>query len=342
MSVNRIASSLIICIAVVIILIYGSSLLIPFVFAWCIWFLVREIKHLLNRIPWINDKVPNWINNLLASIVIFAALGMIGRVLSVNIQSLARSYPQYESNIHHVTDGLNKQFNIDIMRYVNQYAGDLDFGAILSSIFNSISDMLGNAVMILIYVIFIFIEEAFFLPKLKALFSDEKQYDKIYSILVKISDSISHYIGLKTLISIITGTASYIALFIIGIQAPFFWAFLIFLLNYIPTIGSLTATVFPAVFALLQYGEVGPFVYVLVCVGAIQVIMGNIIEPKMMGNSLNISALVTLLSLSFWGALWGVTGMMLSVPITVMMVIIFSHFPATRPIAILLSDKGKV
>ena len=145
---------------------------------------------------------------------------------------------------------------------------------------------------------------------------------------------------LKTFVSLLTGLLSYFALLSIGVEAPVFWAFLIFLLNYIPTIGSLIATSFPALFALLQFGELGPFLWVLGVVGAIQVIIGNIVEPKVMGNSLNISSLVVLLALAIWGSLWGIIGMILSVPITVIMVIIFAEFKATRPIAVLLSEKG--
>lgn len=121
-----------------------------------------------------------------------------------------------------------------------------------------------------------------------------------------------------------------------------FWAFLIFILNFIPTIGSLIATLFPALFCLLQFGEFSQFATVLTVVGSIQLLVGNIIEPKVMGNSLNLSPLVALISLSFWGTLWGITGMVLSIPITVIIVIILSQFNYTKPIAILLSEKGKL
>jgi AI-2 transport protein TqsA len=139
-----------------------------------------------------------------------------------------------------------------------------------------------------------------------------------------------------------TGVLSYIAMLFIGVDAALFWAFLIFLLNYIPTIGSLLGTLFPATFALMQYGELMPFVWVLIAVGVIQIIVGNIIEPKIMGDSLNISALVVILTLSFWGLVWGVIGMILSVPITVIIIIICAEFPKTRFIAIMLSDKGSI
>jgi predicted PurR-regulated permease PerM len=143
-------------------------------------------------------------------------------------------------------------------------------------------------------------------------------------------------------VSFITGLASYLILWIIGIDFAFFWAFLIFLLNYIPTVGSLIGTVFPALIALLQFDSMRPAVLVLVLVGIVQVLVGNLLEPKLMGNSLNVSPLVVLLSLTLWGSLWGVVGMILSVPITVMMVIVFAQFESTKSVAILLSEKGNV
>ena len=139
-----------------------------------------------------------------------------------------------------------------------------------------------------------------------------------------------------------TGLLSYFVLLIIGVDAPAFWAFLIFVLNFIPTIGSLIATIFPTIFALLQFGDFTQGILVLAIVGSIQMVIGNLVEPKLMGDSLNISPLVVLLTLAIWGVMWGITGMLLSVPITVIMIIIMSEFQTTRPLAILLSQTGKI
>ena len=115
--------------------------------------------------------------------------------------------------------------------------------------------------------------------------------------------------------------------------------FLIFLLNFIPTIGSLLATLFPVAFSLLQFGEFTTASIILIIVSAIQVVIGNLIEPRWMGNSMNISPLVSILSLMFWGLIWGTTGMIISVPFTVVVIIILSEIESTRPLAILLSEK---
>lgn len=338
----RAAAMSIIIVAVVITLIYGQNLMIPLVFAILIWFLVREITKTLDRIPFIRKRFPRWLKNLITSLIILSFLGFVGSILTSSIQNLADSYQVYEANVTSIVDKINNTFNIDIGAYISENAMDFDFGAILGSIFNSLSYILGNTFLILIYALFVFLEEAVFQHKLKGIFSNRSGYETTVEMLEKIESSITRYIGLKTLISLITGILSYVVLLIIGVDSPVFWAFLIFLLNYIPTIGSLIATTFPAVFALLQYGEFYYLFMVLIFVGVVQLAVGNVLEPKLMGNSLNISPLVAILSLTFWGAVWGVTGMFLGVPITVILVIIFSHFDSTRPVAIMLSEKGKV
>ena len=259
-----------------------------------------------------------------------------------NINELAKSHLLYEGNIEHMIAQFNERFQINLVDYLKSQTGTFDFGMVLKQIFKSLSDLLSNTFIIIIYALFIFLEEANFQQKLKSVFNNKAQFEKINDVLEKIEKSVTSYIGLKTLVSFITGLGSYIALLFIGIDAPVFWAFLIFLLNYIPTIGSLIGTLFPAFFCLLQFGDLSSFLMVLGVVGTLQVIVGNLLEPKLMGNTLNISSFVAIFALSFWGTLWGITGMLLSVPITVIMVIIFSHFSSTRPVAIMLSEKGNI
>ena len=238
---------------------------------------------------------------------------------------------------------LSAMLNVDIMGMVSDYTANMDVSGMISSTVDLTTSFMGNAFLILLYVLFLLIEESIFPEKLRALFkTEDAKYDGTQSLFQKMDKNISRYLSLKTLVSLLTGVLSYIAFLIFGLDAPIFWAMLIFVLNYIPTIGSLIATVFPAVFAILQFGELAPFVYILIVVGIIQVVVGNIVEPALMGNSLNISSLVVVLSLTIWGAIWGIMGMILSVPITVMMIIVFEEIPALRPIAILLSEKGKL
>jgi predicted PurR-regulated permease PerM len=278
----------------------------------------------------------------LVVIIIFGLIGLVGQTLSRNIQSLLGSYKQYEKNLSVIAYQLNQIAGRDVVSYLENFFGDLNFGKIFGELLNSLSSLLGSSFLIIIYVVFIFTEESFFQPKLRAICRTEEQYTKMRDLIDRIGNSMTHYIGLKSLMSVITGVLSYLILLFIGINSPAFWAFLIFILNFIPNIGSLIATVFPAIFSLLQFGSIWPFVLILVLVGTVQVLVGNFLEPRVMGQALNISPLVTILALSFWGVLWGITGMLLSVPITVMLVIIFTQFNPTKPFAILLSKTGEI
>jgi len=233
-------------------------------------------------------------------------------------------------------------FHVDVVDWIKENLNNFDFTGILQNMLNAVYELFADAFLVILYVAFLIIEEAALPAKLKAMFPGNEQFSKINDLLKKLNNSINNYIWLKTVVSIITGVLSYVALLIIGVDSAFFWAFLIFLLNYIPTIGSLIATIFPALMSLLQTGSFTPFILVLICVGVIQLIVGNIIEPRMMGNSLNISSLVVLIALAFWGSIWGVVGMILSVPVTVMLIILFAQFPKTKDIAIILSGNGKV
>lgn len=339
---NKAASFFIVATGTVVTLIYGKHLLIPFIFALLLWFLIRSIRHLLNRSQVFRDKLPSWSKNLISSAVILCVLVLTAKVLTNSVETLTSSYPQYEPNVEHIMDEVNEATGMDVGQFVNDHIMDFDFGGILSTAVNSITDMLGNVFIIIIYVIFIFLEEAYFRTKLHHALDTSGRTGTVVDIIKEAEVSISHYVGLKTLVGLISASLSYITLLFIGVDAPAFWAFTIFVLSFIPFIGPLVATVFPAIFCLIQFGEFTPCFIVLGCIGTIVVVMGNVVEPKLMGNSLNVSPLVVIISLAIWGTLWGITGMILSVPIAVILVIIFSHFEQTKNIAIMLSEKGDI
>lgn len=335
---NKIYILLLVVIGVVV-LIYGQSIIVPFILAVIFWLMIRIVRSLLMKIRFIN-KLPVGLLTSFSTLVLIAFIGMFGSLISSNIQQLSLALPQYENNVNIIVDSINQKFSIDIANIIVDYTSDFDFASILTDIFGALTSIFGNVVTVLIFLLFILLEEPTFSKKLRAMYPDNNKHDHISEMIVKIGNSINGYLTVKTFTSFLTGFLSYFALLFIGVDAPLFWAFLIFLLNYIPTIGSLIATLFPTIFAMLQFGDISPAILVLSIVGAIQVIVGNILEPRIMGSSLNISPLVVIITLFLWGAIWGVVGMLLSVPITVMIIIVLSEFENTRPIAILLSQKG--
>lgn len=341
MNVKSLASFLVSIIATVVILIYCKSLLIPFVFALLLWVLVRKLNAILNTSSLIR-RLPSWIKTTFSTTIIILVIGLLLNIVVTSIINLSETYTDYQANFNSMVISVDRFFGIDSLMIVKDNVGKFNFGSILSTTITALTDILGNAFMIIIYALFIFFEESNFQKKLKLIFNDEDQYQKISATLGKIEKSVSDYLGVKTILSLLTGFLSYSVMAFIGVDYAVFWAFLIFLLNYIPTVGSLLATIFPVIFCLLQFGDYKNALAVLVFVGAIQVLVGNILEPKLMGNSLNISSLIAIVALTLWGIIWGVTGMILSIPITVIIIITLSQFERTKAIAIMLSEKGKL
>lgn len=353
MNPGKIASSLLIIAAIFALLFFGKSLLIPFVIAILIWYIINTVSHYIGEYKLVKKFLPNWAKTALSALIIVFVLTLVGTLIADNAKQMAFALPRYQKNVGHLFERIGDSFPsvrevldlespIKLRESLKPLTDNINFADIISNLLNTLSGMAGNTFLILIYVMFLFFEQAVFPKKIKALFPQEERYEQLQKILTDINEAIRAYLSVKLTVSLITAISSYAVMAIMGLDFAFFWAFLIFLLNFIPNIGSLIATIFPALLALIQFDTLKPFVVILVCVGAIQLIVGNLIEPRMMGSSLNISSLVVILALSLWGALWGVAGMILCVPITVIMMIIFAHFPSTRPIAILLSEKGEL
>lgn len=330
-----------IVVTTVVVCIYAQSIILPFILAILFWFLIRVMKKILAKLKFIG-RAPQWLLTVFSTLLLIGFLVLAVSMISNNISELSKAMPKYEANVKQVTNSINERFDIDLGNLLGDYSKDINFGSILSSIFSTLTGLFGNAFTVLLYLVFLLLEEPIFPKKLRAMYPDQKRYKHVTDLVNKIDHSIGNYVALKTLTSLMTGFLSYFALYFIGIDAPIFWAFLIFVLNFIPTIGSLIATLFPTLFAILQFGDLTNGILVLAIVGAIQMIIGNVVEPRLMGNSLNISPLVVFLTLAAWGAIWGISGMLLSVPITVILILIMSEFPGTQPIAILLSQRGSL
>ncbi len=332
----------IIAIGIILALVYGQNMLIQLIIAFLLWFAALQLKKAAGRFTWFSRFVPEKLQSITVLGGLLFVVYLVLHTVIGNLSELLVAFSDYEANITAIAVKIEKLFHIDLQAEISSVIESLDIKNILSNLAAGLSDIFSNSMMILIYLLFIFLETDSVKLKIKVLFPEQDSRQKFMKALEKIELSLSSYFRVKTLMSLLTGFLSYLVLLAIGVDSPMFWAFLIFVLNYIPTIGSLVATVFPAVFSLLQFGELMPFILILALIGAIQQIVGNFIEPRLMGKNLNISPMVTIIALAIWGQIWGVMGMLLSVPITVIMIIVLSQFPATHKAAILLSEKGEL
>lgn len=328
---------------VIFFIIYFKELLKPFVMAVMVWYLIKTIYGYIGKITILKRKLPRWLRITLAMVLIFGIVQGTLNLIIYNLSELVANFSTYKNTLNTFLLNMGESMGFaNIIDSMQSQVEKLDLQGFLAGTVSSLSATVGNIIIVIIYIVFLLLEEVTFSKKIDLIFPEPKRRERIQNILNEIYISTNKYITLKTGISILTGGLSYVVLLFFGIDYAFLWAFLIFLFNYIPYIGSLIATFLPAIFAFVQFGSIWSFVWVFVSVEAIQIIVGNYIEPKMMGKSLNLSPLVVVLALSFWGYVWDLLGMFLSVPITSVLLITLAQFPSTRNIAILLTENGNL
>jgi predicted PurR-regulated permease PerM len=155
----------------------------------------------------------------------------------------------------------------------------------------------------------------------------------------RVSSRFGRYFYTRTVMGVIQGVATGLFAWAVGLDLPLVWGLLSALLNYIPTIGSVLAVVPPSLFALVQFPQSGKALLVVGGLAAVQIILGNYVDPRIQGRWLSLSPVVVLLSVAFWGWLWGPAGALIAVPITLAMVIAGQEFPSLRPLSILLASE---
>lgn len=328
---------------VVYLLVIGQAILLPFILAVFVWHLINAVAAQCGRLQ-LNDGplLPVWGRYSAAILLLLGLVWFVVDLIAGNISQVGQAAPGYEQNLRELAARLSAALGLQELPSVRALFDELNLSDVIRRLVSAVTGIAGSAGIMLVYVAFLLLEQGSFRHKIAALFPEAEREALVHRILHRIAGEIQTYLWLKTLGSLLTGFLSYLVMKIIGIDFAEFWALLIFALNYIPYIGALLGVVFPALIALVQFETLSPFIITTALLALIQFLIGNVLEPKMMGKGLNISPLVMLLALAFWGSIWGVTGMFLAVPMMVVIMIICSNFDQTRSLAILLSENGQL
>ena len=330
---------------VIYFLVVAKRLLIPFVIAVAIWYLIESLSLFIGKMS-INrkakKKIPRWLSLIFSALVIIGLFIGAVKIVIDTFKSMRSTLPDYEEKFQSFFNQLPDFFEFGEIESVTDLLQEINVAATAGPVFDTVTNLFASVILVIIYVIFLLLERNVLSVKLKNLFGQKSNYDHFRSVLSKINESIRTYISVKIFTSFLTGFLSYLVMEIIGLDFAIFFAFLIFLLNFIPSIGSITATSLPLLFSIVQFESLSTFILLLILIVGIQIIVGNYIDPLLMGSKLNISPLVIILSLVGWGSIWGFAGMIFSVPFTAVLIIIFNEFKGTKPIAILLSEAGKL
>ncbi|MFO1038839.1 MAG: AI-2E family transporter [Geminicoccaceae bacterium] len=336
------AAWLIVVILVGALLVIGRDVLIPLALAVLIWQLINAIAARYRKVR-IRGQTPNtWLRLTLAVATIVLALILVSNLIVDNVGAVTAAAPRYEQNLSQVLPHIAATFGLPAPPRLGEMLGHIDIGAWIGSISTTLGAFAGNIGLVALYVAFMLFEQESFDRKIDRLFPDPARAAEVRRLLGHMERRIERYLWIKTILSVLAAVLSWFVLLAVGVDYAAFWALIVFMLSYIPTIGAIFGVMFPALLTLLQFGAIGPFLVVTIGLGIIQFGLHNVLEPKLMGHSLNLSPVVMILSLAVWGSMWGVAGMFLCVPIMVIAMIICAHFTTTRPIALLMSATGEL
>ena len=324
----------------------GKEVFVPIIFGALVFYVIVGLTRLLGRIPVIGRILPPRLRSALSVLVIAWGLIAIANLILANKDSVLALAPQYQESLLAVIQRgavlLHLETEPTWTTLRRDLFGQISLQPLIGSMVASVSAIAVTVIVVLLYASFLLIEQRSFDAKIAGLSSDPRIVARVRQVTSEINSRIGAYLALKTFISILLGLTSWIVMAFMGLEFAAFWAVVIALLNYVPYIGSFLGVLFPVTMAIVQFANPNDVLAVLLPLIALQFLIGNFLDPYVMGNSLNLSPFAILVSLATWSALWGIPGAFLAVPITAIMAIVFSEFAGTRPLAVLLSRDGRL
>ncbi|MBI2739792.1 MAG: AI-2E family transporter [Rhodospirillales bacterium] len=342
MTLQRAALWAIVVAATMYLLVAGRGLLLPFVLGIVLWYMIDALADAFEHPRIGRLRLPRPVALVAAVCIMGGLLWVVGRTIGRNVTAVIDAAPNYERRLQILINEAARLVGMEQAPTIGELFDRISLADTLSSIATAAASVVSVAGIVVIYAGFLFVEQARFRRKLVIVLGSGENQERVEAVLDQIDHDIRVYIRIKTTLAAITSALAYSVMASVGVDFAAFWAVMVFFFYYIPTVGSILAIVAPAVLTLVQFDNLTPFLIVLLVFGTIQVVTANVVEPAIMGSSLNLSPLVVIVSLMVWGTIWGVVGMFLCVPITVVSLIVLAQFETTRPIAVLLSSDGKI
>ncbi|MEM7479582.1 MAG: AI-2E family transporter [Acidobacteriota bacterium] len=313
---------------------WAQALLVPFLLSIFLAVIAAS------PVAWLRQRgAPNWLAVVTVVFTIMAAVVGLAVFVGRTINEFTSRIPVYQQRLQEELVSLSGEMGQRLS--LQEILDSLEPGAVMNGVsllLGALSGVLGNVFLIFFTVFFLLLEAASLPTKMQAAFGEAGGAQRYFKYFNRAADDLKRYLSLKTAISLLTGTIIALWATLLGVDFALLWGLVAFLLNFIPNIGSILAAVPAVLLAFIQYGLGRALVltagYVLV-----NIAVGNLIEPRIMGKRLGLSTLVVFLSLLFWGWIFGPVGMLLSAPLTLTIKIAMEANPSTRWFAILLGPE---
>lgn len=332
---RQLASWLISAIVILAILVVGRPLLSPLAFAILIWAILNAITDFLERMHL--PRAMAWVASL---VIIAGVLYSIARVLGNETDAVAVEAPGYFAKLQHLAVSTLNFLHIGHGAGLSDLFSTASVAALIGDVATSAGGFLFTLAMVLVYVGFLLAEQRHLPEKMRRLQRNPARRDETGQVIQAVARQVEAYLGVCTLLSAVMGVVTYGLLLAMHVSFAGFWALLLFLATYIPTVGAV-AVLLPALMALLQFGTFGPFLLIALSLGALHFVLANVVATIMLGRTLDLSPLALILSLTFWGLIWGVGGLFLAVPITGALAIVCRHLEGLEWVGIALAGPGQ-
>ncbi len=330
----KVAAGFIALVVAGVVLKLAKPVLFPFFLAIFISYIVNPALEFLTR-----RKVPKSVAVLVLILTTFSLMYLFGAVFYSSGKAFAAEFPKYGAQIQALIAKLEASRFMGAHWNMSTLLGAINaekIAAFALSALGPFLSFLSTLFLVLVFLVFILAGRGRLAVKIERSFTPG-QAKRIAAVLENIDGQIEKYLAIKTVFCALNGVIVGVVLALFGVEFAVVFGFLAFVLNYIPNIGSTVATAVPVLIAFLQYGSVWRCLAILAIVVLLDNVMGNFLEPRFMGRGLGLSPLVVIFSLIFWGWLWGIPGMVLSVPITATIKIVCANVPSLRPVAELMS-----
>jgi len=325
---------------ILFLLVQASFLLISLATAIMLFSLTSDaIRYIQDMGPG-RVRVPDWIASLLAVLMIATVLIAMSVMILAQANQLAYSIVQYIDPAQRAVADMFVWMGADAEQAVLAWLKGIRLAPWLAAMAGQASNIASGAVLVILFVGFLFLERMWFSVKLENLLGDREKAAQVERIISSIMHSLNVYLVVKTLISALTGAVVFSVMTVFGLELALPMAVLTFALNFIPNVGSIIATLVVALVGYVETGDDLAGLALLGIVGVVQFVIGQVLDPLFLGKTLRLSSFAILVSLAFWAAVWGVPGMFLAVPIMVSVMILCAHIPGLRPVAVLLSREG--
>ena len=324
----------------------GKAIFVPAVLGAVIVYVIVGLAHALGRLPGMGRALPLQLRYLCSMLAIGLAFFLLAYLVMANKERALVLAPQYQQSLLAAIQRVAVFFGFETEptwgTLRQELMAQINLQRVLTSLLASLGSILVTFIVVFLYATFLLVERRAFETKLANLSDDPRRVARIREVIETINRRIGSYLALKTLLSILLGVVSWVVMALFGLEFALLWAVLIAFLNFVPYVGSVLGVVLPVLMTIVQFEDLGTILTMLLALSAVQFVIGNFLDPYVMGNSLNLSPFAILISLAVWSELWGIPGAFLAVPITAIVTIVFSEFPGTRPVAVLLSKNGRI